>query len=176
MPRTQKYMHTPRGTNGLSRARHLRFGYTRVLRDYTCRVPRILRRRRRNTNCQGDAALAVVASLAPPHERCRASLNATHGKILLICFLLAGTSQRSPKTTRYRHSGSQKHCRKCTSARPRFHVSCQTERVRSPDKSLSEVELAQPATQLTFPTSKKRGAFISSQPCLLTLPLKFWKG
>ena len=118
MPRTQKYMHTPRGTNGLSRARHLRFGYTRVLRDYTCRVPRILRRRRRNTNCQGDAALAVVASLAPPHERCRASLNATHGKILLICFLLAGTSQRSPKTTRYRHSGSQKHCRKCTSARP----------------------------------------------------------
>ena len=114
--------------------------------------------------------------LAPPHERCRASLNATHGKILLICFLLAGTSQRSPKTTRYRHSGSQKHCRKCTSARPRFHVSCQTERVRSPDKSLSEVELAQPATQLTFPTSKKRGAFKSSQPCLLTLPLKFWKG
>ena len=93
--------------------------------------------------------------LAPPHERCRASLNATHGKILLICFLLAGTSQRSPKTTRYRHSGSQKHCRKCTSARPRFHVSCQTERVRSPDKSLSEVELAQPATQLTLPLPKK---------------------
>ena len=37
--------------------------------------------------------------LAPPHERCRASLNATHGTILLICFLLAGNSQRSPKTT-----------------------------------------------------------------------------
>ena len=40
-------------------------------------------------------------------------------------------------------------------ARPRFHVSCQTERVRSPDKSLSEVELAQPATQLTLPLPKK---------------------
>ena len=39
--------------------------------------------------------------LAPPHERCRASLNATDGTILLIYSLLAGTSQRSPKTAQY---------------------------------------------------------------------------
>ena len=36
--------------------------------------------------------------LVPLHDRCRASLNAMDGTILLICSLLADTSQRSPKT------------------------------------------------------------------------------